>query len=432
MPSSPTAPLQAQARTILSTALAAAPGPEYRHAVSWSPHAPDHGSLATRSSARAHEACVWFPRLAALQSTTEVMVDSARKCSPPPAGRARRWLVRTGLVLGSTIATLLAGEFAARWHMEGSFVEALDSVVDLRTAADAGHDGGLVEDPALGFKLSPRLADVNSRGVRHAELQQPKPQGQFRTFLVGDSVGFPLDGLFHLVEQYFTARSHRDLVFVNACVHGYTTYQERVFLERDLLDLAPDLVILQYCVNDNYRFLHRITSKGRRLLTLEAKNYLFPEGDGAWPSLTRSSYLVYACRKALLRWRTADERVWQGVGRAAWDDATWPSEGTHLRAMADGVRAMGGRFVVVAVPHEDQLDPLVLAERPDFVRKPQRALAEICAAAGIPFLDLHDAFASHRSEALFLDRLHLTARGHELAGERLIAFLSEHHLVPVD
>lgn len=348
----------------------------------------------------------------------------------PPA--RRRKLARLMLVLGSLLATLLVGEFAARWWIDGSFLEAVDSVFGLRTAAEPRTDGGLVEDAELGFKLSPTLAGVNSLGIRHAELDVPKPAGRFRALLIGDSVGFPLDGFFRHVERHASSRSARDLEFVNACVHGYTTYQERAFLERDLLDLAPDLVILQYCVNDNYRFLHRLTSKGRRLLTLEASNYLFPAGDGFWPTLTRASYLVYALRKVLLSRQAAGELAWEGTERSAWVDTTWPAQEEHLRSMAQSVRAAGGRFMVLAVPHEDQLDPLHLAGDREFVLKPQRQLAAICARLGVPFLDVHGALATHRAENLFLDRLHLSPRGHELVGTLVGTFLVEHSLVPTD
>lgn len=348
-----------------------------------------------------------------------------------PASRRRR-LARLILVLGSLVVTLLIGEFAARWWIDGSFLEAVDSVFGLRTAAEPRHDGGLIADAGLGFRLSPTLAGVNSRGVRHAELTPAKPAGQFRAFLIGDSVGFPLDGFFRHVEQQLRSRSKRDLEFVNACVHGYTTYQERVFLERDLLDLAPDLVILQYCVNDNHRFLHRLTSKGRRLLTLEAKNYLFPSGDGFWPRLTRASYLVYALRKGLLSHQTAGELAWEGIERAAWTDASWPDQEEHVRSMAESVRAAGGRFMVVAIPHEDQLEPSHLARDREFVLKPQRELARICARLRVPFLDLHEDLSAHRDETLFLDRLHLSRRGHELVGRRLATFLAEQALVPTD
>ncbi len=364
------------------------------------------------------------PAIAADQST-----QPGGKPRPHRTPR-RRGLVRAALVLASLALALLAGEFAARWRIEGSFLEAVDSVLGVRTAAEPGHDPGLVEHPELGFKLSPHLAGVNSQGVRHAEFSSPKPAGRFRVFLLGDSIGFPLDGFFRDVEQALRRASTRDLEFVNACVHGYTTYQERLFLERDLLPFAPDLVILQYCVNDNYRFLHRLTSKGRRLVTNEAKNYLFPAGDGWWPWLARSSYLVYSVRKLMLSSTATSERVWAGIGRAAWTDATWPDQEEHLRAIADRLGAIGARLIVLAVPHEDQLDTASLAEDGQFVMKPQRQLAAICERLDVPMLDVHPELLADRQAGLYTDRLHLAPRGHRLVGKRLVEFLEARQLVP--
>jgi hypothetical protein len=341
--------------------------------------------------------------------------------SPP---RPRRSLRRRLLLLASSLlVALLLGEFAARWIVEGSFLEAVDSVLGLRTAEVPGRDNGVVHDDELGFRLSPHLPGVNSRGVRHPEFTQPKPPGRCRVLLLGDSVGWPLDGFFRDVEAEVRRRSPRDFEFVNACVHGYTTYQERRFFERELQDLQWDVVVLQYCINDNHRFLHRLTTGGRRLLTPEARNLLFPEGDGAWPWLARSSYLLYLVRRAWLGSATAGERVWEGTGRTAWQDESWAELAGHVAAIAAQVRERGGELVVVAVPHEDQLRPEELGVTPEFAGVPQRQLAAVCEREQVPCLDLHPVLLAHRDEGMFTDQLHLSPVGHRLAGRALADFL---------
>ena len=52
---------------------------------------------------------------------------------------------------------------------------------------------------------------------------------------------------------------------VNAAIPGYTTHQERLLFESGLDDARPELVLLQYCLNDNHRFLHRFDAQGLRI-----------------------------------------------------------------------------------------------------------------------------------------------------------------------
>jgi hypothetical protein len=198
------------------------------------------------------------------------------------------------------------------------------------------------------------------------------------------------------------------------------------------MQLSPDLVLLQYCLNDNYKFLHRVTSKGRWLLTLEAKASLLPEGDGIGATLARCSYLVYAVRRALysaslqestLPWKTP-------LIDGAWDEASWATQEAHIRAIADTLASAKVRFAVFAVPHENQLAKDVMRNQPAKNVYPQTRLAVICQGAAVPYLDLHAKFAEASDGDLYTDRLHLSAKGHALTAEELDAFLTEHGLVP--
>lgn len=324
-----------------------------------------------------------------------------------------------------------AAEFAVRWHHEGGFGPALRSLAGVTSVAQAaGGDGWLVADPLLGYRLNPAHPDVNALGVRHAELEVAKPRDLFRVLVLGDSVAWGQDGFVTRLRERMHELHAGPAEVINAAIPGYTTYQQRHLLERDLLPLEPDLVILQYCLNDNHQFLHRLNETGRWLVTPDAQRTLLSEG-GLFNGVIRSSYLLLELRPRLAQLAASPgEPPWDrdaGLA-AAWKKETWQPIEQHLESMRHGLTAINARFAVVAVPIEAQLDPRLAARLGDRALQPQRELAAICRKLAIPFLDLYPAFLAARTDRLFTDGLHLTRRGHDVAALELLRFLREENL----
>jgi hypothetical protein len=69
---------------------------------------------------------------------------------------------------------------------------------------------------------------------------------------------------------------------------------------------------------------------------------------------------------------------------------------------------------VVVFPFAEQLRPDYLARDAEFVRFPQRKLAELCTRLGIRLLDLFDELDA--AQDFDDDRIHLTAVGRRRAG----------------
>lgn len=156
-----------------------------------------------------------------------------------PTTRARRILFPLIALSSSMTLVLVSGELVLRYRVE--------------TAAPAKgpkRATWLVRDADLGFKLNPEMEAVNTLGIRHPEID---PHATLFTILIlGDSVAWDARGFVSLLREELEFTRQRRIEVVNASVPGYTTYQERVFFERDLAHLTPDLVILQYCANDNH------------------------------------------------------------------------------------------------------------------------------------------------------------------------------------
>jgi lysophospholipase L1-like esterase len=327
-----------------------------------------------------------------------------------------------------------AGEVAVRWHREGGLGSALSSFFHGRRgpgSSGAGH--ALIPDEELGYRLNSARDEFNSLGVRHDELEIPKRSGRFRILVMGDSVAWDEPGFVSLIRDSLKEPSSRVEV-INASVPGYTTYQERVFLSRLIGPVAPDLVVVQYCLNDNHRFLHQLTEDGGWLLTQEARRALLPPGTGLLARFLRWSYLALEIRGRLVSPGPEDRSrpPWESLPDfcAAWKDDTWIDTRTHLLAMRELAASTSARLLVIAVPFEPQLDPGLLSRDSEGTLKPQRMLRALCAEAGVPFVDLHPAFLARRGDTLYVDRVHLSPLGHEIAARELLERFAEERLLP--
>ena len=337
------------------------------------------------------------------------------------------------LVLGALFA---AAEFAVRWHHEGGFRPAMRSMFGITSAAEfAGADGWLVTDPLLGYKLNPAHPNVNALGIRHADLDGDKPPDLFRVLVLGDSVAWPYDGFVTRLRERIQELHAGPAEVINAAIPGYTTYQQRHLLERDLMRLNPDLVILQYCLNDNHQFLHRLNETGRWLIAPAAQRALLAEDGGLFSRLVRSSYLLLELHPRLAALGgNAGEAPWDrdAAFAPAWRRDTWVQIDEHLRAIHERLTSIDARFAVVAVPIEAQLDPRLAARFGDRMLQPQRALTGICRRLNIPILDLYPAFLEAPEDRLFTDGLHLSRAGHDLAAREIERFLAREHLTSSD
>jgi hypothetical protein len=116
-----------------------------------------------------------------------------------------------------------------------------------------------VPDPAIGFVNKPNLASVawgnvpirtNERGFRGNRPTATAPtDGVVRIAALGDSVMWGTGVREERAIPGLLARSlHADVI--NAGVVGYSTLQELRLLQRDVLALGPDVVLVNYCDND--------------------------------------------------------------------------------------------------------------------------------------------------------------------------------------
>lgn len=162
-------------------------------------------------------------------------------------------------LLLSTVAVFCAfGEIALRIV----FARSLDFSMEMwKYAATLKHS---VSDPNLSFAHVPNRSaflmgvtvSTNSHGLRDREYQIPKPPGVYRIVMLGDSTtlgwGDPQDQtVAKILERNLNATaSDHHFEVLNCGVGNYNTVQEYThYLTYDRA-FQPDLVILQYFIND--------------------------------------------------------------------------------------------------------------------------------------------------------------------------------------
>ncbi len=283
---------------------------------------------------------------------------------------------------------------------------------------------------------------INADGFRDRLYARPKPPGVYRVVVIGDSIAF---GYGVEQEQGFTERLEALLAelapearveVLNMGIGGYNPYLEAAFLRDVGITYEPDLVIVQFCINDlNDPTLHFDHHTRERLGA-------FP--DAAYPDPSRRRVAFRApsgmerlCRKSLVcsrfyeallarsarKFDLAEERasavpVEFSIG-PEWD---W-LESLYVEMAAVSAQA-GSRFAVLAFPH------------PGATTSPERApvqerLAEMGREHGWTTLDPLPAFRQKAAVTrLFIDWWHPTPVAHEIAARSVLEQLACAGLLP--
>ncbi len=298
-----------------------------------------------------------------------------------------------------------------------------------------------IYDPDLGYRQNPGFGDLNSDGLRDHPIG-PKDD-HFRVLVLGDSIavyGDTLDDTFvgHLRAALHTDPTLAPVEVINAGIKGYTNYQEILYLKKYGLKLQPDLVGVEFCLNDLFKFLQTFRVENGKLVP---GTYDFsPEALQSAPSWLRrllgKSYLLNWLRNNLrVATKVAEWQVGQGFSfdykldvRTAWQDKPWEDIEQQLQEFVDLGRQNHFATFLMVVPLAVQYRADYLARDRAYVLKPQRKLKEICDHLHIPFYDLYPDM----NPGLFVeDGMHLNKAGRQLVGRRIAGFLSGAQLLPM-
>lgn len=269
----------------------------------------------------------------------------------------------------------------------------------------------------LRYEPRPGSPGVNAYGIRDHDYDLDKPEGTLRLIVIGDSIGYgfcndseslPLDDLFmKRLEQMLGRNAQVPVEVINLSVSGYDTVQEVEFLQEKGLALDPDIVLVAYCLNDDF--------DASMELQYFKQNPQFGIDSEIGQRIFLSSHLV---RLVWLRnWKpeppTQEKPQRETVSRTE----------KGFEQLASLARRNGFQPVVVVFPLFESIDKY------RWHRSHQR-VAAIAGKFGLPVLDLLDNFVEITGGDLKqlqgrCSREHPDERGHEAAAIAIDEYLRE-------
>lgn len=349
-----------------------------------------------------------------------------------------RWWTRAKRLLMILALAAVTGEVALRaWDLaSGRRTGSLYDELVFSTGDDGWRRHKMRPDARL--IVPERYGDVeyrfNQAGYRDVDHDLASPLAKI--VLLGDSVGF---GLGVAQEEIYAQRLATELSrrfpstyeVANLAIFGYNTRDEQEALEEDGLKLAPGLVLLQFYMNDFalppadwkpgplplaarlrglrnkllyssnlYRRLHQVAAGTVYTLFHDLRRQRFPETlNRAEPESKRRYLEAFA--------KDGEVPAFQAI--------------REIAALATN---RGAGFVLLVTPDEVQLHDAQY----DVIN---RRLETFAATQGLPLVDLLPTLrAAPERYRIFLDGVHLSSYGHELAAAHLAAELAGRGLLP--
>ena len=286
---------------------------------------------------------------------------------------------------------------------------------------------GIVEaaEPELIWRLRPLPSGplaTNELGLRDGPY---RADADFKILLLGDSVSWgnginDSDALYASRLEVELNGQGRGISYevINSGVPGYSTFQELAYLQLYGLALNPDLIIVQFCLNDVVERYRALAAYGGNRVFLGVDTRSATRGlYGAL--LRRSRAFEAAARFVQARLRDGEQYY---VRNLLTDDlsaelaAAWVRVEGELDEVLQTTRAAGLPMLLLVAPFQMQLD------RPGELRQPQDRLIAWARSNAVGFVDVlsyMELMPAGTSRALFNDNSHFSVAGHAFVAELL-------------
>jgi len=293
-------------------------------------------------------------------------------------------------------------------------------------------------------------AQTNSMGLRERELPFKKKDGVFRLLFLGDSItygpGVETDKTFvRIIENLLNTNSGgRKFETINAGVGGASTIQEITLLKKIGFKYQPDIVILNFYLNDirppvssiqqpvfsiqyirGYLYkkseLYKLFKKGYCNLRLKLLHNEVPLSEW-WNAniIKRENWKKDKETFYELLYQPSAAGDWGMPFILQWRDYFYEKTREYLRGLKQLGEENNFKLIIVCFPVYFQVGSDFLED------EPQKRLSLIVQEENIPFLDLLPYLRESVGAGLpcpYLDHCHLSQEGHKLVAEKIYQFI---------
>lgn len=275
---------------------------------------------------------------------------------------------------------------------------------------------------------------TNSQGLRHRPLVVPKPQGDLRVLVLGDSITAAdsvrdEDTFVRILERSLRAEFHFERIeVINAGISNVGITEEANIFEDIADEVQPDVTLLMFYLNDSrppWGFAGEIGDRGwlRRHSVLYDTLYRIIQ-ERVWMQKHAPKHLAWVPAVQSLAWRS-DSRAFRDLANlarydwgAAWLDESWTIVEEELQRLQTEVKERNSRLIAAILPVSFQLD----ATFED--KTPQNRFESIARSLEIPVIDLMPALMKVESSDRYYDHCHPTPVGNEAIANALKSFVA--------
>jgi lysophospholipase L1-like esterase len=278
---------------------------------------------------------------------------------------------------------------------------------------------------------------INRDGIRDRDYDVTKPKGTFRIAAVGDSVTF---GLGLKLEDTWPKQLERELQKTNPSVEvinfgvmGYNTPQEAERIQDKVLKYSPDLMIIDYSLNDIGVF-----SRERRVLgTYKGYDSFLTTGNRLVDGLLSHFKTYTLVKNRLFLKKNQDKRpqyskdgrklIQKGYSRYFFDAYQDPENWKILNAAFAKIRALTQpKIPVLFVIHTElkDMDPYLFTDIHETVKK-------LCFEYGFSVLDPLADMLAYKASDLRISRanIHPNALGNKVFIQAVARYLRSQAIV---